>query len=95
MAKTTTNTTTEEPTLCEYLVAQLHMPVLTQKKNEKTGDMETMNATDPRDGHELTAKEAIAMKLVQNALNGDIKAAQFVMEQERIARQLAMLKNRK
>lgn len=85
----------EELTITEYLVAQLHQPVLTTQRNEETGKMEKVNATDPRDGHELTAKEAIAMKILQNALSGDIKAAQFVMEQENRAKQMEMLKKRK
>ena len=81
-------------TITEFLVAQLEQPVLTSQKNEK-GEVEKKNATDPRDGHELTAKEAIAMKILQNALNGDLKAAQFIMEQERYAKQIEAMKKRK
>lgn len=83
-----------ELTITEYLIAQLEQPVLTTQV-EATGNKVKRNATDPRDGHELTAKEAIAMKLMQNALNGDIKAAQFIMEQERIYKQLEQAKKRK
>lgn len=89
----------DELTITEYLVAQLHQPVLTTEEvvDKETGKKKKVkkNATDPRDGHELTAKEAIAMKLLQNALSGDIKAAQFVMEQERIAKQMEILKKKK
>ena len=80
--------------MTEYLVAQLEQPVLTTQV-DKDGNKIRANATDPRDGHELTAKEAIAMKLLQNALNGDINSANFIMEQERIAKQMEMLKKRK
>lgn len=86
----------EEMTIGEILVEQLHQPVLTTQVDPKDPKKKiTANATDPRDGHELTAKEAIAMKLLQNALNGDIKAAQFIMDQEYRAQQLAALKKRK
>ena len=80
-------------TISEFLVAQLEQPVLTTM--DENGKKVKKNATDPRDGHELTAKEAIAMKLLQNALNGDIKAAQFIMEQERIAKSYEMMKKQK
>lgn len=79
----------------EFIIAQLEQPVITTQIDEETGKKVRRAATDPRDGHELTAKEAIAMKLLQNALNGDIKAAQFIMEQERIAKQNELLKKRK
>lgn len=82
-------------TITEYLVAQLEQPVLTTQKDERTGETVRRNATDPRDGHELSAKEAIAMKLLQNALNGDINSAKFIMEQERIAKQMEMIKRKK
>lgn len=60
----------QEPlTLQEYIIARLEQPVLV-----KGGSF----ATDPVDGHQLTATEAIAMKMMQNALNGDIKAAQYI-----------------
>jgi hypothetical protein len=84
----------DDLTMTEYLVAQLEQPVLTTQV-DANGNKIRANATDPRDGHELTAKEAIAMKLMQNALNGDINAAKFIMEQERIARQFEMLKKKK
>ena len=84
----------DDLTITEYLVAQLEQPVITTQIGDD-GKKVKKNATDPRDGHELTAKEAIAMKLLQNALNGDIKAAQIIMEQERIAKQNEMMKKRK
>lgn len=83
-----------DQTISEYLVEQLHQPVLTFEVGED-GKKKKVNATDPRDGHELTAKEAIAMKILQNALNGDLKAAQFIMEQERYAKQMEAMKKRK
>ena len=59
----------EQLTLQDYIIARLEQPVLV-----KGGSF----ATDPVDGHQLTATEAIAMKMMQNALNGDIKAAQYI-----------------
>lgn len=84
----------KEMTITEYIIAQLEQPVLTTQLDEN-GRKVKRNATDPRDGHELTAKEAIAMKLMQNALNGDIKAAQFIMEQERTAKAMEMINKKK
>ena len=55
----------------DYLINQLGKPVAV-----KGGG----TLKDPTDGHEMNAKEAIAMKILQNALNGDIKSAQFVMQ---------------
>jgi hypothetical protein len=80
----------QEMTITEYLIAQLEQPVLSTQVDED-GKKVKKNATDPRDGHELTAREAIAMKLMQNALNGDIKSAQFIMEQERISKQFEII----
>lgn len=80
----------QEMTITEYLIAQLEQPVLSTQVDED-GKKVKKNATDPRDGHELTAREAIAMKLMQNALNGDIKSAQFIMEQERITKQFEII----
>ena len=33
---------------------------------------------DPHDGHELTAEEAIARNMVNAAMKGDVKAAQYI-----------------
>lgn len=66
-----------QPTLQEYIIARLDQPVLV-----KGGGF----AKDPADGHTLTATEAIAMNIMQNALNGDLKAAQFIMQLEQTNR---------
>ena len=57
----------------DYLLQQLGQPVAV-----KGGG----TLKDPTDGHEMTAKEAMAMKIMQNALNGDIRSAQFIMQLE-------------
>ncbi len=57
----------------DYLLQQLGQPVAV-----KGGG----TLKDPTDGHEMTAKEAMAMKIMQNALNGDLKSVQFVMQLE-------------
>ena len=75
----------KEQSINEYIIAQLEQPVLTTQIDEN-GQKVKRNATDPRDGHVLTAKEAIAMKLMQNAVNGDVKAAKFIMEMEQQAK---------
>ena len=62
-----------EKTLNEYILDQLDKPV-----KLKGGEM----LKDPEDGHVMTATEAIAWKITQNALSGDLKAAQFVMQLE-------------
>lgn len=67
----------ETPTLADYLINSLDKPVAV-----KGGG----TLKDPVDGHEMTATEAIAMKMMQNALNGDIKAAQFIMQLEQSRR---------
>ena len=67
----------KEPSIQEYILAQLKQPVLVRTKDGR----QTI-ATDPRDGHELTAKEVIVMKIMQNAMEGDINSAQFIMQME-------------
>ena len=37
---------------------------------------------DPIDGHEMTATEAIAYKMMEKALSGDVRACQFIMQLE-------------
>lgn len=64
MAKTTTPQTMED-----YLLAQLDEPVLL-----KNGQF----LTDPTDGHTLTKQEAIANNIINLAMKGDVKAAQYV-----------------
>ena len=59
-----------EKTLQDHLVDRLDKPV-----KAKGGGF----ATDPIDGHQLTATEAIAIKMMEKALAGDVKAAQFIM----------------
>ena len=63
----------EELSIQDYLINQLGQPVAV-----KGGG----TLKDPTDGHEMTAKEAMAMKIMQNALNGDLKSVQFVMQLE-------------
>lgn len=67
----------ETPTLADYLINSLDKPVAV-----KGGG----TLKDPVDGHEMIATEAIAMKMLQNALNGDIKSAQFIMQLEQSRR---------
>ena len=64
-------------TLADYLINQLDKPVAV-----KGGGF----LKDPVDGHEMTTMEAIGMKMLQNALNGDIKAAQFIMQLEAVVK---------
>lgn len=64
-------------TVQDYILEALNQPVLI-----KGGDY----AKDPKDGHQLTATEAIAMKMMQQALNGDLRAAQFVMQLQESAK---------
>lgn len=62
----------QEPlTLQEYIIARLDMPVAV-----KGGG----TLKDPVDGHEMSATEAIAFKMVEKALSGDSKAASFCMQ---------------
>lgn len=37
---------------------------------------------DPLDGHEMTTTEAIAYRMTEKALSGDVRAAQFIMQLE-------------
>ena len=55
-------------TMEDYLLSQLQEPVIT-----KDGCV----ATAP-DGHKLTKQEAIAINLLNQAMKGDIKAAQYI-----------------
>ncbi len=55
-------------TMEDYLLSQLQEPVIT-----KDGSV----ATAP-DGHKLTKQEAIAINLLNQAMKGDIKAAQYI-----------------
>ena len=60
-------------TLQDHLIARLDMPV-----PAKGGGM----LKDPVDGHEMTATEAIAFKMMEKAISGDVRAAQFIMQLE-------------
>ena len=68
----------QEPmTLQDHLIARLEMPVPT-----KGGG----TLKDPVDGHEMTATEAIAFKMMEKALSGDVRSAQFIMQLEQAHR---------
>ena len=68
----------QEPmTLQEYIIARLEMPVAV-----KGGG----TLKDPVDGHEMTATEAIAFKMMEKALSGDVRSAQFIMQLEQAHR---------
>jgi len=56
-------------TIEEYIVSQLQTEV-----KLKDGTM----LTDPTDGHVLTKQEAIASSILNLAMKGDIKAAQYI-----------------
>lgn len=58
----------EEMTMEEYLLSQLDTPVLL-----KDGTMATK-----QDGTPLTKQEAIATNILNLAMKGDIKAAQYI-----------------
>ena len=61
----------EVMTLQDHLIARLEMPVPT-----KGGG----TLKDPVDGHEMSATEAIAFKMVEKALSGDSRAATCCMQ---------------
>lgn len=61
---------TEQPqTLEDFLLAQLDQPVIIKDGSTALGP----------DGKPLTKQQAIAMNLLNQAMKGDIKAAEFVM----------------
>ena len=82
-SKTTRNMATKQSedrevmTLQDHLIARLEMPVPT-----KGGG----TLKDPVDGHEMTATEAIAFKMMEKALSGDVRSAQFIMQLEQAHR---------
>ena len=63
----------EPLTLQDHLIARLDKPV--PVKGGAT-------LKDPLDGHEMTVTEAIAYRMTEKALAGDVKAAQFIMQLE-------------
>ena len=71
----------EVMTLQDHLIARLEMPVAVKTKDGKTGTLK-----DPVDGHEMTATEAIAFKMMEKALSGDVRSAQFIMQLEQAHR---------
>lgn len=74
----------EDKTLQEHIIARLDMPVAVKGGGK---------LQDPLDGHEMTATEAIAYRMIEKALAGDTKAAQFVMQLE--ANNRLMQRNKK
>ena len=56
-------------TMEDYVLSQLKQTVIL-----KSGD----TLKDVHDGHELTAEEAIAHNLINNAMKGDVRDAQYI-----------------
>jgi hypothetical protein len=59
----------EQQTMEDYLLSQLDTPVILKDGTQALGP----------DGKPLTKQQAIAMNLLNQAMKGDIKAAEFVM----------------
>lgn len=70
----------EEPeqaqTLEDFLLSQLDQPVILKEGGTAMGP----------DGKPLTKQQAIAMNLLNQAMKGDIKAAEFVMRIQAVNR---------
>ena len=70
----------EEPeqaqTLEDFLLSQLDKPVILKEGGQAMGP----------DGKPLTKQQAIAMNLLNQAMKGDIKAAEFVMRIQAVNR---------
>lgn len=66
----------EQQTMEDYLLSQLDQPVLL-----KDGSV----ATKP-DGTAMTKTEAIATNILNNAMKGDMKAAEFIMRLQAVAK---------
>lgn len=58
-----------EQTMEDYLLSQLDKPVITKNGTP---------LTDPNDGRILTKQEAIATNILNMAMKGDVKAAQYI-----------------
>lgn len=58
-----------EQTMEDYLLSQLDKPVITKNGTP---------LTDQNDGHILTKQEAIATNILNMAMKGDVKAAQYI-----------------
>ena len=56
-------------TMEDYVLSQLKQTVIL-----KSGD----TLKDVHDGHVMTKQEAIAVNLINNAMKGDVKAAQYI-----------------
>ena len=68
----------EQQTMEEYLLSQLDTPVMIQVKDNTgrpTGETTTLKAPD---GHIMTKQEAIATNILNLAMKGDVKAAQYI-----------------
>ena len=67
----------EQPqTLEDFLLSQLDQPVILKEGGQAMGP----------DGKPLTKQQAIAMNLLNQAMKGDIKAAEFVMRIQAVNR---------
>lgn len=64
-------------TMEEYLLSQLDQPVIL-----KSGEV----AKNPDTGEPLTKNEAIAINILNLAMKGDLKAAQFVMNLQKLSK---------
>ena len=60
----------------DYLLSQLAEPVILKEGGQAMGP----------DGKPLTKQQAIAMNLLNQAMKGDIKAAEFVMRIQAVNR---------
>ena len=66
----------EQQTMEDYLLSQLDQPVILKEGGQAMGP----------DGKPLTKQQAIAMNLLNQAMKGDIKAAEFVMRIQAVNR---------
>ena len=76
MAKQPTKQPPEQQTMEDYLLSQLDQPVILKEGGQAMGP----------DGKPLTKQQAIAMNLLNQAMKGDIKAAEFVMRIQAVNR---------
>ena len=65
----------EQPqqTMEDFLLSQLDMPAIA--KNKESGKMEEVKAAD---GHVMSKAELIATTILNNAMKGDLKSAQYI-----------------
>jgi hypothetical protein len=68
--------TEQAQTLEDFLLSQLDQPVILKEGGQAMGP----------DGKPLTKQQAIAMNLLNQAMKGDIKAAEFVMRIQAVNR---------